>query len=258
MSTYKRDFLRFFTHSLPSRLWKCFFSRLVAGNWFFKISFLIVSWHNASFIFRRCERTEIQAKPSSFKTKVSSGACFQMHVKCFKSMLHVMASDFQTKYHYKQKYGHQWINRKIWFAHHRLYTWMCLWNFSFKVPNAWKRRRLLYIQISVDSLCFCSTLTSEIEKSAVIFTPDERLSFRNCFGFCRICSLVDWKIIDCVVHLIQFLKCYLIVESVTSHTIQRVEFLFNPNSKALFLPSLLFCEILNFTSILKKSPKTIK
>ena len=34
--------------------------------------------------------------------------------------------------------------------------------------------------------------------------------------------------------------------------------LFNPNSKALFLPSLLFCEILNFTSILKKSPKTIK
>lgn len=105
---------------------------------------------------------------------------------------------------------------------------------------------------------FCSTLTSEIEKSAVIFTPDERLSFRNCFGFCRICSLVDWKIIDCVVHLIRFLKCYLIVESVTSHRIQRVEFLFNPNSKALFLPSLLFCEILNFTSILKKSPKTIK
>jgi len=169
-----------------------------------------------------------------------------------------MASDFQTKYHYKQKYGHQWINRKIWFAHHRSYTWMCVWNFSCKVLKAWKRRRLLYIQISVDSLCFCSTLTSEIEKCAIIFTPDERLSFRSCFGFCWISSLVDSKIIDCIVHLIRFLKCYRTVKSVTSHTIQRVEFLFNPNSKALFLPSLFFCEILIFTSILKKSPKTIK
>lgn len=128
-----------------------------------------------------------------------------------------------------------------------------VWNFSFKVRKAWKRRRLLYIQISVDSLCFCSTLTSEMKKSAVIFTPDERLIFRNCFGFCWICSLVDWKIIDCIVHLIWFLKCYRTVESVTSHTIQRVEFLFNPDSKALVLPSLLFCEILNFTSILKKN-----
>lgn len=201
---------------------------------------------------------KLRLNPRALKRKYRQGLVFKMHVKCFKSMLHVMASDFHTKYHYKKKYGHQWINRKIWFAHNRSYTWMCVWNFSFKVPKAWKRRRLVYIQISVDSLCFCSTLTSEIEKSAVIFTPDERLSFRNCFGFCRICSLVDWKIIDCVVHLIRFLKCYLIVESVTSHTIQRVEFLFNPNSKALFFPSFLFCEILNFSSILKKSPKTIK
>ena len=173
-------------------------------------------------------------------------------------MLHVMASDFQTKYHYKQKYGHQWINRKIWFAHHRSYTWMCLWNFSFKVPNAWKRRRLLYIQISVDWLCFCSTLTSEIEKSAVIFTPDERLSFRNCFGFCRICSLVDWKIIDCVVHLIRFLKCYLIVESVTSHTIQRVEFLFNPNSKAFFFAFVALLWDIKFHLYIKKITKNNK
>lgn len=91
-----------------------------------------------------------------------------------------------------------------------------------------KRRRWLYIQISVDSLCFCSTLTSEIEKSAVTFTPDERLTFRNCFGFCWICSLVD-----CIVHLIRFLKCYRIVDLVTSHRIQRFEFLFNPKSLRL-------------------------
>ena len=56
---------------------------------------------------------KFRLNPRALKRKYRQGLVFKMHVKCFKSMLHVMASDFHTKYHYKKKYGHQWINRKI-------------------------------------------------------------------------------------------------------------------------------------------------